>query len=74
MYRHVPLELIRAWKALAAPRMRTRKGPFARMRADVFREVGRFHKALAAVGAYERFFAIMRALYLSALLVYPPHA
>ena len=62
MYRHMPLQLVRPRKALATARMRTRKGPLAGMCADMFGEIGSFDKTLAAMGADERFLAIVRAL------------
>lgn len=61
MNSHVPLQLIRTREFLAASRMRARKWPFARMRSDVFGQVGRFYKPLLTIRADKWLFTVMCA-------------
>lgn len=61
MNSHVPLQLIRTRELLAAPRVRACERPFARMRSDVFGQVGRFYKTLLTIRADKWLFAVMCA-------------
>lgn len=62
MHALVPLQLVWAREAFIAPGVRALERPLAGVRPNVFRQVARLGKALAAIRAHERLVPVVRAL------------